>query len=116
MAKKTGGSTMGLKEARELAELIRQQSVLSKGLRAYTAIVTLDDRITELEAEIKQILNEFDEVEAQRDKLFKVADEMLDLIESTDFEDDDGCPNNDDMNRWHGALQDAKIKQPDVAG
>ena len=39
---------MELKEARELAELIRQQSVLSKGLRTYTAIVTLDDRITEL--------------------------------------------------------------------
>ncbi|KKL16915.1 hypothetical protein LCGC14_2490810, partial [marine sediment metagenome] len=33
------------------------------------AVVTLDNRITELEAEMKQILNEFDEVETQRDEL-----------------------------------------------
>ena len=56
MAKETGG--MGLKEARELAELIRQQSVLSKGLRAYTAIVTLDDRITEIEEALRRLLKE----------------------------------------------------------
>ena len=68
---------MELKEARELAELIRQQSVLSKGLRAYTAIVTLDDRITELEAEMKQILNEFDEVEGQRNILFGLCEDAL---------------------------------------
>ena len=59
MAKKTGGAMMGLKEARELAELIRQQSVLAKGLRAYTAIVTLDDRITELEAQRDEVLEGF---------------------------------------------------------
>ena len=54
---------MELKEARELAELIRQQSVLSQGLRTYTAIVTLDDRITELEA--------------QRDELVEACKELI---------------------------------------
>ena len=54
---------MELKEARELAEVIRQQSMLAKGLRVYTAIVTLDDRITELEA--------------QRDELVEACKELI---------------------------------------
>ncbi len=57
---------MELKEARELAEVIRQQSMLAKGLRVYTAIVTLDDRIIELEAEnknnIKRLKKTYNEV------------------------------------------------------
>ena len=37
-------------------------SVLSKGLRAYTAIVTLDDRITELEKENEELQEEIDDL------------------------------------------------------
>ena len=54
-------------------------------------VVVLDDRSTELEG--------------QRNLLFAAAEEMLNLIESSDFDDIDGAPNNDDMNRWHRALQ-----------
>jgi len=46
---------------------------MNKGLRTYGAIVILDDRITELETEMKQVLKEFDEVEKQRDELLEIC-------------------------------------------
>ena len=62
---------MELKEAREGARrLCDWQKECGKNLTEELgsfaeAAVILDNRITELEAEMKQILNEFDEVEAQ---------------------------------------------------
>ena len=50
------------------------------------------------------------ELEAQRDELLKTADEMLKLIENSDFENDDMAPNNDDMNRWHRSVTYADPK------
>ena len=83
---------MEFKEAREAAETYRnaQKPGWSILTEAKVAVI-LDDRITELEG--------------QRNLLFAATEEMLNLIESSDFEDDDAAPNNDDMNRWHRALQ-----------
>ena len=38
------------------------------------------NRITELEAEMKQILNEFDKVEAQRDEVLEILKNLCDYI------------------------------------
>ncbi len=75
-----------LVEALERAEDVYKQRLKN----AETAII-LDDRITELEG--------------QRNLLFAAAEEMLKIVECTEFESDDDAPDNDDMNRWHRALQ-----------
>ena len=46
---------MELKRARHYAELVRG---MDKGMRTYAAIVTLDDRITELENRLSQLLSD----------------------------------------------------------
>ena len=58
---------MELKRARHYAELVRG---MDKGMRTYAAIVTLDDRITELENRLSQLLS--DAVPDKKwDKVFK---------------------------------------------
>ena len=85
-------SKVGLKEAREATETYRnaQRPDWSILTEAKVAII-LDDRITELEG--------------QRNLLFAAAEEMLKIVECTEFESDDDAPDNDEMNRWHRALQ-----------
>ena len=60
---------MELKEAHRLADRYRLATFCLSDSESATVI--LDDRITELEAEMKQILSEFDEVETQRDEVVK---------------------------------------------
>ncbi len=94
---------MEFEEARKMAE------ELNNIYRVHTpypeeladGLVTLDNRIVELEG--------------QRNLLFAATEEMLNLIESSDFDDIDGAQNNDDMNRWHRAVAYAptKIKTSD---
>ncbi len=122
---------MELEEAHRLADRYRLATFCLSDSESATVI--LDDRITELEGEsleseihideleaklieqeivekeIKRLLDRITELEGQRNLLFAATEEMLNLIESSDFEDDDAAPNNDDMNRWHGAVQDAII-------
>ncbi len=63
---------MELKEAKKVVINLREW--LDEGLYndRDKALITFDNRITELEAEMKQILNEFDEVEAQRDEVVEM--------------------------------------------
>ncbi len=60
---KSKGGVMELEEAHRLADRYRLATFCLSDSESATVI--LDDRITELEAEMKQILSEFDEVEAR---------------------------------------------------
>ncbi len=85
-----------LKEVHEITEK------LHKGKTAIHLNVAIDTAII--------LANRVEELEAQRDELLKTADEMLKLIENSDFEDDDMAPDNDDMNRWHRSVAYADLK------
>ena len=65
---------MELEEAHRLADRYRLATFCLSDSESATVI--LDDRITELEAEMKQILSEFDEVETQRDELVEACKEL----------------------------------------
>ena len=70
-----------------------------------------DDAIATIAAYLRTVAAEArEEGIDDTEELVTSAKEMLELIESTDFDCggsyDDG-PNNDDMNRWHGAVLDA---------
>jgi len=60
------------------------------------------------ENELKRITNRITELEAQRDELLEAADRMIDIVESTEFQNDDDAPSNDEMNRWHNAIFDVQ--------
>ena len=84
--------------------------ILKKLLDRITELEGQRDRaLDNLEYEYKQRLKnaetQFKQLEGQRNLLFAATEEMLNLIESSDFDNIDGAPNNDDMNRWHRALQ-----------
>ena len=74
---------MELKEAKKYAEDVQIHLLQHTSATDYPptkkddALICLANRITELEAEMKQILNEFDEVEAQRDELVIVCKAAL---------------------------------------
>ena len=67
------------------------------------------------EKELKQLVDRVKELGDQCALLYEATNEMLNLIENSDFDVIDGAPNTDDMNRWHRALQINHI-QPVVDG
>ena len=78
---------MELKEAKKYAEDVQIHLLQHTSATDYPptkkddALICLANRITELEAEMKQILNEFDAVEAQRDELVKAGTARINALD-----------------------------------
>lgn len=71
---------MELKEAREIAVEIGEFGLAYTTNKIKEAAIILNNQITELEAEMKQVLKEFDEVEVERDKLKKKVKTLIQTI------------------------------------
>jgi len=86
---------MELKEAREIAQRVKSNDLdlhapaMVVCQEMFRVAVVLDNRITELEAE--------------REKRAGIIGELLEIVENTDFENEDDAPSNEEMNCWHDA-------------